>query len=103
MDDYSAWPGLDGRTLRDMEAELVAKVDVAIAVSGTLQTHLAKLGKPAHLLTHGVDLAYWRKPVPSDMPASLRNLASIPGPLVVFWGVIDRRMDLQFVHSLASR
>ena len=60
VDDYSVWPGLDGRTLRDREAELVPKVDVAIAVSETLQTHLANLGCSARLLTHGVEPHAWR-------------------------------------------
>ena len=55
VDDYSVWPGLDGRTIRDMEAELVPKVDVVIAVSETLQAHLANLGCSARLLTHGVE------------------------------------------------
>jgi len=100
VDDYSSWPGLDGRTIRDMETELVGKVDVAVAVSETLQADLARLGKPAHLLTHGVDLARWRRPIPSDIPASLRELSRLAGPLVVFWGVIDRRMDLPFVRRL---
>src|SRR5262245_44896178 len=67
VDDYSVWPGLDGRTLRRMEAELVAKAGVAVAASETLQVHLAKLGKRSHLLTHGVDLDFWRRPVPSDI------------------------------------
>ena len=60
VDDFSVWPGLDGRTLQRMEAELVAKVDVAVAVSEALQSHLAKLRKPSHLLTHGVDLDFWQ-------------------------------------------
>jgi hypothetical protein len=102
VDDYSAWPGLDGRTLRAMEAELVEKVDVAIAVSEPLHHRLAKPGRPAHLLTHGVDLEFWRKQVPSEVPASLRDLASIPGPLVVFWGVIDRRMETEFLCPLGE-
>ena len=56
----SAWPGLDGRTMERMEVDLMAKVDSVIAVSETLQAHVAKLGKPSHLLTHGVDLEYCR-------------------------------------------
>jgi hypothetical protein len=102
VDDFSVWPGLDGKTLQRMEVELVAKVDVAVAVSETLQAHLAKLGKSSHLLTHGVDLDFWRSPVPSGAPPSLRELEGISGPLVVFWGVIDRRMDLGFVRRLAE-
>jgi len=102
VDDFSVWPGLDGRTMRDMEAELVPKVDAAIAVSATLQAHLAKLGKPSHLLTHGVDLDFWRAPVPPDMPASLRDLDTMAEPLVVYWGVVDRRTDLAFVKALGN-
>lgn len=102
VDDFGVWPGLDGRTLRNMEAELVAKVDTVIAVSETLQKHIANLGKPSHLLTHGVDLEHFRRPVPAELPASLAELASLPKPLVVFWGVIDRRMDLSFVRQLGG-
>src|SRR5262245_48268855 len=102
VDDFSAWPGLDGRTLRDMEAELVPKMDVVLAVSETLQAHLAKLGKPAHLLTHGVDLDFWQKPISSDTPVSRRGLEKLPQPFVVFWGVLDRRTDVAFVRRLTE-
>ena len=102
VDDFGVWPGLDGRTLRAMEAELVAKADGVIAVSETLQAHVAKLGKPSHLLTHGVDLDHWRKPVTDDNPLSLAGVADLPRPLVVFWGVIDRRTDVAFVRHLAG-
>ena len=102
VDDFSVWPGLDGRTMRNMEIELVAKVDVAIAVSEPLQAHLAKLGKPAHLLTHGVDLDFWRAPVSSDTPPSLRDVDALPKPLVVYWGVIDQRTDTTFVKALGE-
>ncbi len=102
VDDFSVWPGLDGYTLQSMEAELAPKVDVAIAVSETLQTHLAKLGKPSHLLTHGVDLDFWRTPVLRDTPVSLRELDAMPKPLIVYWGVIDRRTDLAFVRALSA-
>jgi glycosyltransferase involved in cell wall biosynthesis len=102
VDDFGVWPGLDGRTMQTMEAELAAKVDAAVAVSETLQEHLAKLGRPAHLLTHGVDLDHFRRPAPPALPDSLRGRDALPGPLVVFWGVIDRRMDVAFVRALAG-
>ncbi|MBN9520242.1 glycosyltransferase family 1 protein [bacterium] len=101
VDDFGVWPGLDGRTMRTMEAELVKKVGAVVAVSETLQEHLAKLGRPSHLLTHGVDLAHFRR-VPAAFPDSLRALDALAGPLVVFWGVTDRRMDVEFVRALAG-
>ncbi|MBP3959337.1 hypothetical protein J8F10_29175 [Gemmata sp. G18] len=102
VDDFSVWPGLDGRTMRDMEAELAPKVDVTIAVSETLRTHLAAWGKSAHLLTHGVDLDFWHAPQSNDVPVSLRELDALPKPLIVYWGVIDRRTDLAFVKHLGE-
>ena len=98
VDDFGVWPGLDGRTMRTMEAELVAQVDNVIAVSETLQRHVAALGRPAHLLTHGVDLAHFRK----TPPPAPHDLDALPGPLVVFWGVIDRRMDVEFVRRVGE-
>ena len=99
VDDFSVWPGYDGATMAEMERELVPKIDLAIAVSETLAAKLAGLGRPAHLLTHGVDLPFWRAPVPPQDPA---EFAGLERPLVLFWGVIDRRMDTAFVGELAS-
>jgi glycosyltransferase involved in cell wall biosynthesis len=97
VDDFSEWPGLDGETLRRMEEKLVRKADSLIAVSSTLQEKLASMGRDAHLLTHGVDLDFWTNPPAS---ASLPSLAGLERPLVIFWGVVDRRMDTAFVREL---
>lgn len=103
VDDFSVWPGLDGSTMRKMELELVAKVDVAIAASEQLQSHLASLGKPAHLLTHGVDLDFWQAaPSTVSPPAWLEELNGAKEPFIVFWGVIDRRLDLEFIRRLGE-
>jgi glycosyltransferase involved in cell wall biosynthesis len=98
VDDFSEWPGLDGDAMREMEADMLRRVDVAIAASETLQDKLARLGRPAHLLTHGVDAAYWRDPGDGPIP----GLAELERPLVVFWGVVDQRMDRDFVRCLAD-
>ena len=36
------------------------------------------------------------------LPPSLQALASVPKPWLVFWGVIDRRMDLEYVRALGE-
>ncbi len=98
VDDFSVWPGYDGATMLAMERDLVPKVDAVVAVSDTLVSHVAALGKPAHLLTHGVDLAHWQA-TPGPVPACLGGLEP---PFVVFWGVIDKRLDLAFVRHLTA-
>src|SRR5262249_11231517 len=77
-------------------------MDTVIAVSETLQCHIAGLGKPSPLLTHGVDLDHFRRPVSPELPTSLRELPSLARPLIVFWGVIDRRTDLAFVRRVSE-
>jgi glycosyltransferase involved in cell wall biosynthesis len=98
VDDFGVWPGYDGATMRAMERDLVPRVDAAVAVSDALVSHLAALGRPAHLLTHGVDLGHWRRE-PGLVPPCLAGLTP---PFAVFWGVIDRRLDSAFVRHLAA-
>jgi glycosyltransferase involved in cell wall biosynthesis len=99
VDDFSEWPGLDGELLRPMEERLVYGANVLIAASETLQQKLAGMGREAHLLTHGVDIDFW-KPANTGLPVG--QLAGLPRPLIVFWGVVDRRMDVAFVRRLAT-
>lgn len=113
VDDFSQWPGLDHAVLLEMEGLLVRRADVLIAVSTTLQDRIARWGRAAALLTHGVDLEHWRGAedrIPEgDSPISAARKSGQsplpPGlerPLVVFWGLIDRRMDAGFLARLAG-
>ncbi len=98
VDDFGQWPGLDQKTLQRMEEEVVRRADVLVAVSETLQERLARMGRESHLLTHGVDLDFWGKPAAVPVAA----LERLERPLVVFWGLIDRRMDGAFLNQLTS-
>jgi len=99
VDDFSAWPGLEQGVLREMEQNLVRRADVVIAVSEMLQAKLASMGRSAHLLTHGVDVKHWSEV--ADGPP-LPQLRGLEPPLIVFWGVIDRRMDVAMLRRLAG-
>jgi glycosyltransferase involved in cell wall biosynthesis len=99
VDDFGQWPGLDQEPLRRMEEQVVAKADVLVAVSETLQARLARMGRASLLLTHGVDFDFWSEPPPGPPLAALEGLER---PLVVFWGVVDRRMDTAFVRRLGA-
>src|SRR4051812_24413958 len=100
VDDFAEWPGLDGPALRALEAKLVARVDALLAVSEPLREKLERIREPVHLLTHGVDLDHWRNDAPGDQ--RLAWIETLERPLAVFWGVIDRRMDVAFLRRLAS-
>jgi glycosyltransferase involved in cell wall biosynthesis len=99
VDDFGQWPGLDQVPLRQMDDLLIARADVRIAVSETLRERIGSLGQTAHLLTHGVDLDFWARP---DSAVAVPALVRLKRPFVVFWGVVDRRMDVSLVRRLAS-
>lgn len=103
VDDFSVWPGLDGATLARMEELLVARVDRLIAVSPVLQAKLAAWGRPAPLLSHGVDLDFWRHAPPAENNPKLKPLRGLARPLFIFWGVVDRRQDLAFLSALSQK
>jgi glycosyltransferase involved in cell wall biosynthesis len=98
VDDFGEWPGLDSRSLKLMERNLVRRADCLIAVSETLRQKLDGMGREAHLLTHGVDVAFWQSPAEAVPPPVER----LERPLVVFWGVVDRRMDLEVLRRLGT-
>jgi glycosyltransferase involved in cell wall biosynthesis len=99
VDDFGEWPGLDQATLRRMEDRLVARADTVIAVSETLQEKLAGKQRESALLTHGVDLERWQAPANG---AGVPELKGLEPPFIVFWGMVDRRMDAAFVRQLAK-
>lgn len=99
VDDFSLWPGLDQQTLLKMDEDLIRKADVIVSVSENLQGRIARLGRESSLLTHGVDLAFWQNP---SVNVEEKTWDSLERPLVVFWGAIDRRMDVSIVRRLSA-
>ena len=89
MDDFGQWPGLDQATLKGMEARLVQRADVIVAVSDHLRERLSSLGRASHLLTHGVETGHW---FANGTPPPLPELEGLERPLILFWGVVDRRL-----------
>jgi glycosyltransferase involved in cell wall biosynthesis len=98
VDDFGEWPGLAQAALRQMEERVIRRADSLVAVSETLQEKVAQRGRQAQLLTHGIEPDFWKIGPARPLP----QLKSMPRPLVVFWGVIDRRMDVAFVRHLAA-
>lgn len=100
VDDFSHWPGLEHAALDAMEREMVERADVIIAVSEVLRERIDRWGRRSSLLTHGVDLRQWSDASSSPVPAVLENLEP---PFIIFWGLIDRRIDVDVVRTTAAK
>ncbi len=98
VDDFSVWPGLDSRVMQAMERELVNKVDVIVTASQTLQARIKAMGREASLLTHGIDEAHWQSREAGAKPQAWPET----GPVVLFWGLIDQRLDMEWCRQLGE-
>ncbi len=97
VDDFTTWPGLDHRTVERLESHLIDNADCIVVVSETLRERIAKRGRTAELLTHGVDLDFWKAPLgKAELPFDY------PRPWLLFWGLIDRRMDIDTLTQLSA-
>ena len=96
VDDFSEWPGLDAGPLRRMEQDLVARADRIVAAGENLAVRIHGLGREAQVITHGIDFAHWTR---TDGDAAM--LAGLPQPIVLFWGLVDRRLDVAMIEQLS--
>lgn len=98
VDDFSVWPGADGAVMEEMERELVGKVDAIVAASEALRQRIRSMGQDAALLTHGIDLKHWS--ARADGGQGLPEWwAELRRPILLFWGLIDRRLDVEWVEA----
>ena len=120
VDDFGSWPGVDQGVMREMEAALVKKVDAVVCVSETLVQRMIRLGRgDAVLLTHGIDVGHWQggKKSAGKQGGNEDGLAGdermmrrkqfgwardVYGPLYLFWGLIDKRLDVAWVAKLGE-
>ncbi|MFN8705138.1 MAG: hypothetical protein ACK50J_00530, partial [Planctomyces sp.] len=103
VDDFSLWPGLDGDTLRRMDRDMIRGADDIFAVSETLRQMIAREGRDSTLLTHGVDVDFWRAKCDGSSHANQSVISELSAHRVVFWGVVDRRMDTASIVSLSQK
>ena len=98
VDDWSNWVGLDHKTLAQMEARLLAKVDSVVTVSDSLKDRIKSLGYDSHLITHGVHREHWQTAGDVVCP----GLEGLERPLVVQWGLMNQNLDVPALARLAS-
>ena len=96
VDHVSEWPGCDREALFEMENAIIQKADSIIVANQQLQNRIRTHGRESTVLTHGVDLDLWQSPV-TDL-----QLPDYERPLMVFWGLIDQRLDVEFIRHLGQ-
>ena len=102
VDDWSRWPGMDARPLAEMEAELIRKMDWIVTAGENLHDRIQALGRDSLLLTHGIDLDFWRGTQSGEVRKNPEFTRKLTRPVFTFWGLIDERLEPEMVERLAQ-
>ena len=100
VDEWAEYPGLHPGRWAKMERELLELVDGNVFTSRDLLQRKSR-GKPCLYLQHGVDFEHFSGAGKNAMIPE--NLASLPKPVIGFFGTIDTWVDMGVVATLAKR
>lgn len=98
VDDFSDWPGLEGNLLRQFEHDIIHRARLIVAVSDVLRQYISSFGRVSYVLPHGIDLELWQK----KDSKSTSSIPSIPKPAAVWWGLVDERLDWNWLAYAAN-
>ncbi|HET9954038.1 MAG TPA: glycosyltransferase, partial [Polyangiaceae bacterium] len=99
MDQLSAFKNAPP-ALTERERELFSLADVVFTGGQALYESKKHQHRNVHAFPSSVDVAHFAKArVPQTEPA---DQASIPGPRLGFFGVVDERMDLELLAGVAA-
>jgi glycosyltransferase involved in cell wall biosynthesis len=102
IDDYASLPDVDPVAVRRMDDDLTRKADAVFVASGTLLESKRRLNPHTWVSPHGVDYAHFVKAQDPDL-AIPEDAVRLPRPLIGFFGLIERWIDLDLVAWLAAQ
>jgi len=101
IDDYAALPDVDAAAVQAMDDELTRKADLVFVASDTLLESKRKLNPKTYLSPHGVDVEHFRRARSTELEAP-PDVAQMPRPIIGFFGLIERWIDLDLIDFLAE-
>lgn len=100
VDEYSQFSGADRASVLDLERALMEKSDlVVVSASRLLETKRAS-NPNTTLITHGADVDHFRKAC-LDETQIPEDAATLPGPVIGFYGLIEDWVDLESIRHMA--
>ena len=101
-DDYASMPGVNAAAIRLMDEEMTRKSDVVFVSSETLLESKLRLNPETHVSPHGVDVDHFARAQDESLPVPA-EMTGMPHPIVGFFGLIERWIDLDLIGFLAEQ
>jgi len=102
VDDYAAFPGVDTAAVRQMDEHLTRHARCVFVASETLLEAKSRLNPNTHFSPHGVDVEHFARAEAGGLPIPA-DLEHLPRPIVGYFGLVERWIDLDLVAELARR
>ena len=102
VDEYTHFEGFDSKRIAAAENELIDGADVVITTSEPLLEAKRSRRADVVLVRHGVDYDHFARAWRSALPRPA-DLATIPGPLFGFFGLIHHWVDCALLAEVARR
>jgi glycosyltransferase involved in cell wall biosynthesis len=102
VDEWSKFDYVDGERTAKAERDLVSRVDVVFAVANSLVEGRRPLNPETHLARHGVDHDLFAKALDPATAVPV-DIASLPKPVIGFYGTLQNWIDIDLICYLAER
>jgi len=102
VDEWSKFSYLDGPRIAASERLLCKQADIVFATSRALVESKRAFNPETHLATHGVDHDLFSRALDPATPLP-PDLASLPQPVIGYYGTIQDWVDLDLIRYLAER
>jgi glycosyltransferase involved in cell wall biosynthesis len=100
-DEWSELPGLDGEGIARMDRAMCMRADLVFTTSLALYEAKRRYNPETYLAPHGVDHAHFAAALDETTPIP-DELAGLGGPILGFFGLIERWVDLELIDWLAA-
>lgn len=102
IDDYASLPDVDATAVRVMDEVMTRKADLVFVASDTLFEAKRRLNVNTNVAPHGVDVEHFARA--QDESTSIpEDITSLRRPIVGFFGLIERWIDLDLIDYLAEQ
>ena len=101
-DEYSEFTGYSKKLVKELEEELLKKVDLVLVVSDKLFLTKREYNPNIFLIPHGVEFEHFSKynSSPVELPADLKNVMK---PVIGYYGLIRDWIDFELLQKISER